>query len=64
MNMHLVKEFNINLFVQKCIEPNELSLTQIKFVPSLKIFLNTSKGGGGRKGKDVNLIIIEFLVAF
>jgi hypothetical protein len=32
MNMHLVKEFDVNLFVQKCIEPKGLSLTQLKFV--------------------------------
>ena len=34
MNMHLVKEFDINLSVKKCIEPKELSLTQLKYVPS------------------------------
>jgi vacuolar protein sorting-associated protein 13A/C len=35
MSMHLVKEFDINLFVQKCIEPKGLSLTQLKVSGSL-----------------------------
>jgi hypothetical protein len=43
MNMHIVKEFDVNLYIHKCIEHKELSLAQVKyarFFPISCLFLS------------------------